>query len=150
MLENPNIMTNLSAKDAVNMILSNDDLTKEREIYKIRVENELFENTLCKLLKELDSINGIKNRKRKVTDLFELCLSEKNILFHESIYDELKDCMYRKLINFAIDDSGVFAHEALYYLDKIYDIHVQAQHIPGTENDYVEFIEDLDGNTVWL
>lgn len=165
-LGNPNIITNitvnLSAKDVVNLILSNGDftknlnfqdvvyifLTKEKEIYEVRVEKEIFQNTLHKFLKEMDSIIGINNRKRKVTNIFEFCLAKKEILFQE--YDELKGCIYKKLLNFAIDDSHVFTHEALYYLDKFFDIHVQAQYLPGTENDYVEFIEGLDGKIIWL
>lgn len=172
--ENPLLMTNivshLDAKDAVHLMMSQGAFTKDarfqdtmkmfldtkKEEYD-NVKAELcllnrrmqFGSTLAHKLCHLDNISGIENRKRHVVDIFDFCVENKDVLDIPDMAT-LKRIIHNKLVSFLRNDTSYFSEDAVYYLAELFDIQVQAQAVPNTDDEYVEYIIDLNGERIWI
>lgn len=171
--EEPNLMTNivshLEAKDAVHLMMSRGSFTKEerfldtmkvfldpkkQEHEKMKAELEKrvhFGSTLGLKLVDLENAKGLENRKRLAIDILDFILENKHVL-ESPDFVLLKQIIHDKLVSFLRNEnaSSDFTYEALYYLGELFDVHVQAQAVPNTDDEYVEYIIDLNGERIWI
>lgn len=166
--EEPNLMSkivsHLTPKDAVNLVLSHGEFTKEirfkdtidvflkkaKRLYDERVEFEKRKRGFCEFLwKELKSLNNIEgkdNRKQKIIDNFEYIVKNKDIVDLPE-FSKFKTAMYDKLCAFLQNEAEGFQEEAIHYFDVLFGIKVRR--LPYVPNTFGEFIlTDSDRETI--
>lgn len=165
------ILSHLRPKDAVSLLMSKGAFTEDARfrdamgvyLREARCVHEAckaekahakrvrtFLNKMSDLLMDMEEAQGMENRKRKSVELFDLCLEHKDIV-NSPPFTQFKKTLYYKLIELLVRFQERFQHEALYYLGEIFDVRVRAERVPNTEDEYVEFIEDLeDGRRIWM
>lgn len=172
-LEEPNIMTNivshLSAKDVVHLIISNGNFTKEerfqdtirvflakeKQSHDVRKQYEeetkqrmAFTRKSYSLIKALFSQYDIESRKNKFECLYDFLIENKRMMYLPYFHD-FKQVALNKLFEFLQNDvvKDLMKERLLYYLDALFDIQVQTIRLP---NAIVEYIEDGRGNRIWI
>ena len=132
-----NILQHLHAVDAVHLLLVNDDPRLVDTIHTF-LEAErvrIFCVTLCRL------VHG----PRRWIDVFD------HLLYNTWILSDKRTESIVHVAEMILLDSlhdPDYSHEALYYLDALFGIHIKARPLP--DGDYYEYIEDRMGNIVNL
>lgn len=173
-MEEPNIMSvivrHLSARDTVNLMLSKGEFTddprfkdtvirhlnSQKRLYDKRMEELAFENRKCLFVEQMQlfasriqEIQGTENRKRIAMEMLDFICANKDIVENPSFY-RFKETIHAKLLLFLRDPTSVFYLEALHYLDILFNIKVHAEFVPDTDDEYVEYIVDINGEQIWL
>lgn len=145
------IAKHLSVNDLVNLKVSGDygerfydtlsyELDKrQKEIHAKKLKD--FEKNVALILKEPNYTV------RQLNHLFDF-LADNRWFRDEPKFRHIDDAFQANLIRLATENYE-YAHDALFYLDEIYGIHVQANY--DEDNDtLVEYIKDLNGNKYQL
>lgn len=149
-----NIMSFLTPKDVVNLMLTNGDFTKEERFrdlydgYMSRMKEKHYEELEIKrkmlFNKELKDIITGTNTCAKCREMFDYIIKHMDIL-ESSEYRKFLRVLHDKLIEFLEDDE--FVLDSVYYLGEMFGIYPKAR--PTDDDDeYEEYIEDLDGNII--
>lgn len=174
-LEEPLLMSaiieHLSPKDVVNLTLTTKGggfadshrfrdtvdayLTRERRLHELRLE-ELwyvdqmveFNRKMLRLFLKAERMPQGPAKLRASDQIFTCVRDHMDVLKHDESNEVFLDIVERKLIEFLENDA--YRLNALNFMAEIFDIHVQAEPLYGTEDAYVEFITDRSGNVVWL
>ena len=177
-LEEPNLMSNilkhLAPKDAVNLKRSHGEFTlsprfdevegeyllKEKQIYEEKLKKEkerlafekrknAFTTKMRDYLYAIEGVQGTQNRKRLAIDMFDYLYESKDII-ELPMFVNFRESVHNRLIVFLRNPLHDFQSESLHYLDLLFGIKVQAQPVPYTEDEYVEYIIDLNGDRLWI
>ena len=167
-LEEPNIMStiiqHLEPEDVVMLLQSKGDFTREprfkdtvalylkhrRRLYEERVQKRYWKDRMCVFNQTMRRVQREFNHNynlSRLDEMFECIRDNMDVLAHFECF-ELMEMTEKKLVEFVHHDE--YGLNALRFLGEIFDIHVQARGIPGAEDEYVEFIEDRNGNVLWL
>jgi hypothetical protein len=152
------IAENLSINDMVNLKVSGNYGTRFQDTLAYEIdkrEEELhakkladFEKTVALIVKEPKTT--LREGMRQLNHLFDF-LSDNMWFRDEPKFKHMDDVFQAKLIRLATERNEEdrsyddYSHDALFYLEEIYGIHVKAEYDENTES-MMEYIEDLDGN----
>lgn len=177
-LEEPNLMSNilkhLAPKDAVNLKRSQGEFTrsprfdevvgtyllKEKQMYEEKLKKEkerlafekrknAFTSKMRDYLYAIEGVQGTQNRKRIAINMFDYLYESKDIIELPTLVN-FRESVHNRLIVFLRNPLHDFQSESLHYLDLLFGIKVQAQPVPYTDNEYVEYIIDLNGDRLWI
>lgn len=169
-----NILKHLAPKDAVNLKRTHGEFTrsprfdevvgtyllKEKQMYEERLEKERerlafekrntdFTTKAMAYLYAIEGVQGTRNRKRIAIDMFDFLYESKDII-ELPMFVNFRESVHNRLIVFLLNPIHNFQSESLYYLDLLFGIKVQAQAVPNTENEYVEYIIDINGDRLLI
>jgi hypothetical protein len=116
-----------------------------------RQQAQAFDNNLHSLVDILQtiSINEERHHIRKaMCRLLDNILKEKRTLLINSTYDHMRNIVELKLIAMA-QDNPFFEHNALFYLDELFDIHVKA-HPNLNTGEIMEYVIDRNGHVYYI
>ena len=172
-LENPfvasRVVSHLSAKDVVHVLLtSKSGFAGEARFKDVVAEHMRLErpkhdaralarakaarrNRFCTEMGRLQSTipRPFQQKLRHLNKMFEHVAKHKDMLLSERVFDAFVLTVERKLIELMAHPE--YTHNALHYLGVIFDIHVQARAVPGTEeNEYIEYITDRSGRMIMV
>lgn len=163
-----NILSHLSAKDGVNLKLTNNTFIKQERLddtlnlFLDSKYNEFLkhshEKKLTKFIKKVG--DHLKTFESLSYAHFRDRIVQANVVFDYLVDNawfldepELKpftDIVERKLINLLIEDPFEYGHHALHYLHVLFGIELKARPHPEFDDLIQEYIIDGNGNTIIL
>lgn len=165
------VIEHISPKDVVNLTLTTKGggfadsprfrdtvdayLTRERRLLELRLEelwyvNRMveFNQKMMRLLLKTERMSHGPAKLRASDKIFACVRDNMNVLKHNESNEVFLDIVELKLIELL--ENAAYRLNALNFMAEIFDIHVKAEPLYGTEDAYVEFITDRRGNVVWL
>eukprot|EP00976_Prorocentrum_cordatum_P048911 986902-Prorocentrum_minimum.AAC.2 len=163
-----NILSHLSAKDGINLKLTNNTFTKQERLddtislfldkkYKefLKHENQKklnkFINTVGDHLKTFESLSNAHFRHRIVQAnvMFDYLVDNAWFL-DETALKPFTDVVERKLINMLIEDPFEYGQHALHYLQVMFGVQLNARPHPEFEDSIQEYIFNRKGELIVL
>lgn len=151
-----NILSHLEARDLANLKLLGGPLMKEPRYQSVlnefleteyicyeekRRRNEFIKQTQT-LLDNSQQSDDTQQQIRLVNEMFDYLDDNKDILKLPE-FEPLDKCVERKLIELMFEHDD-YCHYALYYLNRLFDIHVKMSNDPDT-GDLIQYIETRGG-----
>ena len=161
-----NILSRLSAKDAMNLRLTNNALTKQtrfedtftlfmkkkhethlKKLHDIKIIN--FINTVGDNLRHMENLgDGSEERIRQASVVFDY-LVDNSWFLQEPEFEKFVDVVERKLLNILMVSPYEYGDKALHYLKVLFGINLNISY-GASEDDYEEYIIDSKGNRITL
>ena len=161
-----NILSHMSAKDGVNLKLTNKQLTKQprfddtlsvfmtkkhaehlQTVHDTKVVR--FIKQVTQYLQEFHLTRTVEQRVRQANVVYDFLVENKWFMEINELQGLVR-IVERKLIQMIVDSPEEYAHNALYYLSVLFGIEVKARPHPYFLEEIQEYIEDSEGNIVLL